>query len=187
MQEENIKNQQEELSVTNEELEERTNDLEIQRDNINKKNIELEQAQIEIQQKGFDLEQLSKYKCEFLANMSHELITPLNSILVLSQLLASNKREHLNEKEIKYAKTINTSGSDLLELINEILDLSKVESGKVELDIEEISLYDIITSITSTFKPITEDKGIELKTSISEDLPEKINSDFQRIYQIIKN
>ena len=185
--EENLKNQQEELRVINEELEERTNDLEIQRDNINKKNVELEKAQIEIQQKAQDLEQASKYKSEFLANMSHELRTPLNSILVLSQLLASNKREHLNEKEIEYAKTINTSGSDLLDLINEILDLSKVESGKIELDIENVYLYDIKDSIISTFKPITDNKGLKLEISISEDLPEYVQTDFQRMYQVIKN
>jgi len=185
--EENLKNQQEELRVINEELEERTNDLEIQRDNINKKNLELEKAQIEINQKANDLEQASRYKSEFLANMSHELRTPLNSILVLSQLLASNKKEHLNEKEIEYAKTINTSGSDLLDLINEILDLSKVESGKIELYIEKVYYNDIKDSVTRTFKPFADEKGIDLEINISENLNEYIRTDFQRMYQIIKN
>jgi len=185
--EENLKNQQEELKVTNEELEERTNDLEIQRDNIRSKNEELRQAQQEIEQKARDLERASKYKSEFMANMSHELRTPLNSILVLSQLLSENKSQHLSEKEIEFAKTINSSGSDLLELINEILDLSKVESGKLELHIEELYFEDLTAFINRTFSPLTDKKKLKLITEVQSGVPKFITTDIQRVYQVLKN
>ena len=164
--EENLKNQQEELKVTNEELEERTNDLEIQRDSIRDKNKELSKAQSEIEQKAADLQKASQYKSEFLANMSHELRTPLNSILVLSQLLAENKNEHLSDKEIEFSKTINSSGSDLLNLINEILDLSKVEAGKIDLYIEELHFDDLDQFIKRNFTPLTDDKKLKLDFNI---------------------
>ena len=185
--EENLKNQQEELKVTNEELEERTNDLEIQRDNIRNKNEELKRAQDEIELKARDLERASKYKSEFMANMSHELRTPLNSILVLSQLLMENKAKNLKGKEVEFAKTINSSGSDLLELINEILDLSKVESGKLELHIEELYFDDLTGFITRTFAPLTNKKNLKLITEIQDGVPQFIRSDIQRVYQVLKN
>ncbi len=185
--EENLQAQQEELKVTNEELEERTKALEAQRDAIREKNIELEVARKEIEAKAKDLEMASRYKSEFLANMSHELRTPLNSILVLSQLLAENKKQHLDPKELEYARTINSSGSDLLELINEILDLSKVESGKIDLFIESLYLEDIATYVSKTFGPLAEKKGLELFINISKNLPESIKTDSQRIFQVLKN
>ena len=185
--EESLQTQQEELKVTNEELEERTKALEIQRDAINQKNQELETARKEIEQKARDLQQASQYKSEFLANMSHELRTPLNSILVLSQLLAENKKKHLDEKELEYARTINGSGSDLLELINEILDLSKVESGKIELYIENMYLEDLTYFIKKSFEPVAEKKGLSLFVNISNELPKYIQTDVQRFHQIIKN
>lgn len=185
--EENLKNQQEELKVTNEELEERTNDLEIQRDNIRNKNKELRVAQDEIEQKAKDLEKASKYKSEFLANMSHELRTPLNSILVLSQLLSANKNEHLNAKEIEFAKTINSSGVDLLDLINEILDLSKVESGKIDLQVEDMHFTDLTAFISRTFTPLTDKKKLSLITKIDKGLPGYVKTDIQRVYQVLKN
>ncbi len=185
--EENLKNQQEELRVINEELEERTNDLEIERDNIRKKNEELKLAQEEIKQKAMDLEIASQYKSEFLANMSHELRTPLNSILVLSQLLADNKKEHLDNKEIEFSKTINSSGRDLLDLINEILDLSKVEAGKLELYVEESYISEITNFINRTFKPLTDEKGLNLKIEVADDIPELLSTDSQRVMQILKN
>lgn len=185
--EENLQAQQEELKVTNEELEERTRALEVQRDAIREKNIELEAARKEIEQKARDLEQASRYKSEFLANMSHELRTPLNSILVLSQLLAENKKQHLDAKELEYARTINSSGSDLLELINEILDLSKVESGKIELFIEPMYLEDVGTYVKKNFGPLADKKGLELFVNISKNLPETIQTDSQRLFQILKN
>jgi CheY-like chemotaxis protein/signal transduction histidine kinase/methyl-accepting chemotaxis protein len=185
--EEHLQTQQEELKVTNEELEERTKALEIQRDAINQKNKELEIARKEIEQKANDLEQASRYKSEFLANMSHELRTPLNSILVLSQLLGDNKKQHLDPKELEYAKTINGSGTDLLELINEILDLSKVESGKIDLHIENVYFDDLANFIQKSFSVVADKKGLELFFNIGTKLPGKIRSDVQRVYQIIKN
>lgn len=185
--EENLKRQQEELRVINEELEERTNDLQIERDNINEKNEELKKAQLEIQKKAKDLELASKYKSEFLANMSHELRTPLNSILVLSQLLTDNKKKHLDGKETEYAKTINSSGKDLLELINEILDLSKVESGKMEVYWEEVYLTEITDYVRKTFEPLTNKKGLYLKMDIDNNLPDAITTDFQKTLQVLKN
>ena len=185
--EETLQAQQEELKVTNEELEERTKAIEAQRDAIRDKNVELEAARKEIEVKAKDLEQASRYKSEFLANMSHELRTPLNSILVLSQLLAENKKQHLNPKELEYARTINSSGSDLLELINEILDLSKVESGKIDLFIESLYLADIAVYVQKNFGPIAEKKGLELFINISKNLPEYIKTDSQRVFQILKN
>lgn len=185
--EESLQTQQEELRVTNEELEERTKALEMQRDAIREKNKELELARKEIEKKARDLEQASKYKSEFLANMSHELRTPLNSILVLSQLLAENKKQHLDSKEQEYAKTINSSGSDLLDLINEILDLSKVEAGKLDLVVETLYLDDISVFIRKSFGMLAEKKGLELFVTIANNLPDTMKTDVQRLYQILKN
>ncbi len=185
--EENLKNQQEELRVINEELEERTNDLEIERDNIRKANEELKKAQAEVQKKARDLEQASRYKSEFLANMSHELRTPLNSILVLSQLLKENRKEHLDKKEVEFAKTINSSGSDLLNLINEILDLSKVESGKIDLLLEDVYFSEIESYVLNAFKPLTDEKKLDLIIKAEKRLPEKIHTDNQRLMQVLKN
>jgi CheY-like chemotaxis protein/methyl-accepting chemotaxis protein len=185
--EENLQAQQEELKVTNEELEERTHALELQRDAIKHKNSELETARREIEQKAKDLEQASRYKSEFLANMSHELRTPLNSILVLSQLLAENRKQHLDSKEMEYSRTINSAGSDLLDLINEILDLSKVESGKIDLHIEKMYFDDLSHYISKTFGPVIDKKGLELFVNISKNMPKHIVTDVQRVYQVLKN
>ena len=144
--------QQEELRVTNEELEERTQALEQQKYAIRKKNADLVKAKEVVKQKASDLEIASKYKSEFLANMSHELRTPLNSILILSQLFGNNKDGNLSDKQIESAKAIHSSGSDLLTLINEILDLSKVEAGKVELVIEDIKIEDMVSDINRMFE-----------------------------------
>lgn len=185
--EETLQAQKEELSVVNEELEERTKALEKEKNNIKIKNTELEQAQIEIEKKAHDLEQASKYKSEFLANMSHELRTPLNSILVLSQLLADNSKKNLDEKQIEFSKTINSSGSDLLSLINEILDLSKVEAGKMEINVEKMYLSELVNQLEKTFKPLATSKGLDLSCHIENDIPKFIYSDFVRVFQIIKN
>ncbi len=185
--EENLQTQQEELKVTNEELEERTKALEIQRDAIKRKNKELEEARKEIEKKAKDLETASRYKSEFLANMSHELRTPLNSIIVLSQLMGENKNNNLSEKEREFARTINSSGIDLLNLINDILDLSKVESGKVEVNLERLYLKDLGTFVEDSFKPVVEEKGLKLKVEKEKNLPEFIETDVQRVEQVIKN
>jgi CheY-like chemotaxis protein len=179
--------QQEELRVTNEELEERTKALEEQRDSIGKKNGELNRARVEIERKAADLELASKYKSEFLANMSHELRTPLNSILILSQLLGENKEMNLTTKQQEFARTIRSSGSDLLELINEILDLSKVESGKMELRIEETSLREVRADIGKLFEPLAREKKLEFKVDLGAELPATIQTDAQRLKQVLKN
>ncbi len=185
--ERNLQEQQEELKVTNEELEERTKALEIQRDAIRKKNRELEIARKEIEQKARDLELASLYKSEFLANMSHELRTPLNSIIVLSQLLNENKKNHLDEKEQEFARTINSSGLDLLDLINDILDLSKIESGAIELIPERLYFDHLIDFVKGTFEPLIQEKGLELKIEKDPGLPEYFITDVQRVQQIVKN
>ncbi len=185
--EENLQSQKEELKVTNEELEERSRALELQRDAIRLKNKELETARKEIEEKAKDLELASRYKSEFLANMSHELRTPLNSIIVLSQLMAENKKQHLDEKEQQFSKTINSSGIDLLNLINDILDLSKVESGKIELNVEPLYFDDLRVYIESTFDEVMKDKGLNLAVELEKGSPESIISDVQRVHQVVKN
>lgn len=185
--EDSLQTQQEELRVTNEELEERTKDLEKQRDDIRLKNRELEKAQKEIKRKAADLEMASKYKSEFLANMSHELRTPLNSILVLSQMLSSNKGDNLNPKQIEFANTINSSGKDLLELINDVLDLSKVESGMMDVNAETVNMEQFTTDISRKFAHIAKNKGIDFHVILDKNTPSEIHSDPQRLMQIIKN
>ena len=180
--------QQEELRVTNEELEERSKLLEAQKLDISNKNKNLQKAKVDIEEKAEAIELASKYKSEFLANMSHELRTPLNSILVLSQLL-SNKDSNLpfTEKEMEFAKVIHSSGSDLLALINDILDLSKVESGKMEVVLANMNVRDLTEYVKSSFEPIATDKKIQFITEIEEGVPEFICSDSMRVEQIIKN
>jgi CheY-like chemotaxis protein/signal transduction histidine kinase/HAMP domain-containing protein len=187
MSEETLQHQKEELSVINEELEERSRALEREKETIKVINVELQRAQIEIEKKAKDLEQASKYKSEFLANMSHELRTPLNSILVLSQLLSDNAKGTLNEKQVEFAKTIHSSGSDLLSLINEILDLSKVEAGKIDIIVERFSLSVFAEQLNRIISPITKRKGLEFVIQIDESLPEYIYNDSQRVQQILRN
>lgn len=176
-----LKAQQEELQQANEELEEKANLLEEQKE-------KLEQVKTEIEQKAGEVEATSKYKSEFLANMSHELRTPLNSILILSQLLAENKNKNLAEKEIDFAKNINNSGNDLLNLINEILDLSKVEAGRMELDIAQVPFRDVVNSMSSLFSEMTKNKSIDFRINCDEAaLPEFMSTDRQRLEQIIRN
>ena len=193
-QSEELQAQQEELRQANEILEERTNDLEQQKTEIQDKNdaletskIKMEKAQTAISLKAKELEIASKYKSEFLANMSHELRTPLNSLLILSQLLASNNNNNLDAKQVEYAKTINSAGNDLLILINDILDLSKVEAGKVEVQWEDVSLVNLLSSIEQKFAPIANEKGVQFYLNIVDDIPKTLVTDSQRIKQIINN
>lgn len=179
--------QQEELRVTNEELEERTQALEEQKEAIGQKNSDLVKAQEIVRQKARDLEMASKYKSEFLANMSHELRTPLNSILILSQLFGSNKDGNLTERQVESAKAIHSSGSDLLALINEILDLSKVEAGKIELLIENVRMDNVAGDLNRIFKDVAADKGVAFNIEIADKLPESIETDSQRLQQILRN
>ena len=179
--------QQEELQQTNEELEEQAQLLETQKEDTQRKNIELEKARNLIEEKAKDLEMASKYKSEFLANMSHELRTPLNSILLLSKLLSDNRDNNLSEKQVEFADNINSSGSDLLGLINEILDLSKVESGKMDIHIDQVDLNDFAGNMERNFGPVAKEKGLGLDINLSDDLPDHIRTDRQRIEQIAKN
>lgn len=185
--EERLKSQQEELKQTNEELEEQTKVLEKQKEDMKQKNLELEEAGRLLEERAKEVEIASQYKSQFLANMSHELRTPLNSIILLSQLLSDNKEKNLSEQQVEYARSVQSSGYDLLKLINEILDLSKVESGKIELNIEEVSLNDIRNAIERNFKPVVNEKKIRFTVSADENLPKIIRSDRQRIEQVLKN
>jgi signal transduction histidine kinase/CheY-like chemotaxis protein len=193
-QQEELQAQQEELRQTNDMLEERTRDLEQQKTDIQDKNRRLEKTQAEmekaraaIESKAKELELASRYKSEFLANMSHELRTPLNSLLILAQLLSNNKTGNLSEKQIEYAQTIHSAGTDLLTLINDILDLSKVEAGKVEIQRESVSLSDLMEMVDQKFRPMAENKGIGFQMNIADNVPSIIETDGQRLKQIINN
>lgn len=179
--------QQEELRQTNEELEEQAQLLEEQKNATQDRNMELARTRQLIEKKAQDLEQTSKYKSEFLANMSHELRTPLNSILLLSRLLADNSGANLTPKQQEYSQTIHMSGTELLELINEILDLSKIESGKMEIHVERLALSELLHRMERAFKPQAKEKNIALTIKRDGKLPEHIRTDRQRLDQIIKN
>lgn len=186
-QQEEMEVQQEELRQTNETLEQQKSILEHQKDNIEIKNNELEKAQVTIQEKIKEVESASRYKSEFMANMSHELRTPLNSIILLSRLLADNKYGNLSEKQAKFADTVHSCGNDLLDLINEILDLAKVEAGKMELHPQDLHLRMISKKMDQFFSPTAREKNIQFEISIDDDLPLQIFTDIQKVEQVIKN
>ena len=186
--EELLQQQQEELQQTNEELEEKARQLEDQNARIEIKNEEIELARAALEEKAEQLALSSKYKSEFLANMSHELRTPLNSLLILAKLLSDNPEENLSEKQMEFAKTIHSAGSDLLDLINDILDLSKVEAGKMELATTDVPLGDLRERIERAFQPIAEQKGLEFEVAVSgANVPPAIHTDGQRLEQILRN
>ena len=185
--EEELRQQQEELQAANEELSEKNEYLERQRAEIGLKNMELENIRLGLEQKARELEVSSRYKSEFLANMSHELRTPLNSLLLLSRSLMDNAGGNLNADQVEYARIIFRSGNDLLSLINEILDLSKIEAGKMALNLEEVSLSDLADTLTAAFRPMIDEKGLTLAVGIDEGLPESIQTDLQRTEQILRN
>ncbi len=185
--EEQLKSQQEELESTNEELRDKSESLEQQSLEISRKNNTLEVLYKDVEYQAQELAQASQYKSEFLANMSHELRTPLNSLLVLSQDMAANRKGNLVKDQVESAEIIHKSGSDLLVLINDILDLSKVEAGKMPLNVEEILFADIADDIYFTFKHIIEEKCLGFNINISSDLPETMRTDRQRLEQVIKN
>lgn len=172
--------QQEELRQTNEELEEQKLDIET-------KNKELTIAKKLVEDKARELELSNKYKSEFLANMSHELRTPLNSILLLSKLLADNKDGGLSKDHVESVQSIYSSGNDLLELINDVLDLSKVESGKMNIHIEDMYLQDFCKNIKRNFQITAKEKGISFNINIADGLPEYIRTDVQKVEQIVRN
>lgn len=179
--------QQEELRVANEELEERTNQLELQKDEIERKNKNLSQTHDKLEFKAKELEQASQYKSDFLANMSHELRTPLNSLLILSGMLAKNKKGNLNKSDIESAEIIHKSGKDLLQLINEVLDLSKIEAGKMTIELAPTNIDEISQEIILDFKHQADKKKLKLNIEIDENIPKTFISDKLRLSQIIKN
>ncbi len=179
--------QQEELRVANEELEERTNQLEIQKEEIHNKNISLSQTHDQLETKARELEQTNQYKTDFLANMSHELRTPLNSLLILSGLLKKNKNGNLTPEDIESIDIINKSGKDLLQLINEILDLSKIEAGKMTVQFEHIHAESISNELLMNFKHQAKKKKLNFYVNIDENFPKTIETDQLRLSQILKN
>jgi len=185
--EEQLQTQQEELRVSNEELEERSKALSAKNEEIETANRGLLRARRELEEKAKALEVSGRYKSEFLANMSHELRTPLNSILILSQLLAANKEANLLPRQVEFAATIHNSGSDLLNLINEVLDLSKIEAGRMEVNPEEISLDNLLSSLLTPFRPLAEQKKIGLTMVREDNIPVRFFSDDARLRQILKN
>ena len=182
-----LENQQSELEQSNEQLEEQTQALEQQRDVLNEKNDALKAAQKLLEERSEEVQKANQYKSEFLANMSHELRTPLNSSLILSKLLADNAGGNLTPEQIQYAHSIYSAGNDLLNLINDILDLSKVEVGKLEIRPESVFLPKVLKSLESTFRPFAIEKNLMFQVKTDPDMPETMLTDRQRLEQILKN
>ena len=182
-----LKTQQEELRRTNDELQDKALLLVKQKDEVEAKNKEVEEARKSLEEKAEQLTLTSKYKSEFLANMSHELRTPLNSLLILAQQLYENAEGNLNDKQIRYAKTIHSCGDDLIQLINDILDLSKIESGFISANISTVRVSEIASFVETTFKPISDARNLKFKIETDFSLPASIETDIQRLNQILKN
>ncbi|WP_127127299.1 HAMP domain-containing protein [Pseudoflavitalea rhizosphaerae] len=182
-----LKIQQEELRRTNDELQDKALLLVKQKNEVEAKNREVEEARLSLEEKAEQLALTSKYKSEFLANMSHELRTPLNSLLILAQQLYENVEGNLSEKQIRYAKTIHSCGDDLIQLINDILDLSKIESGFITANISPVRFTEIAGFVETTFKPISEAKHLRFLIETDTQLPEFMETDLQRLNQILKN
>ncbi|MGD8626385.1 MAG: response regulator, partial [Anaerolineae bacterium] len=182
-----LRYQQSELEAANVELEEKAAVLQDQRAILDRQNRDLKTAQRELERRAEELAQANKYKSEFLANMSHELRTPLNSLLILARLLADNQEGNLTGEQVESARVIYNSGSDLLALINEILDLSKVEAGRMEFHMAPMSLADLAGSMRAQFEPVAGEKNLALEVAVADDLPPAIEADQQRVEQIVKN
>ncbi|MBW4575976.1 MAG: HAMP domain-containing protein [Aphanothece sp. CMT-3BRIN-NPC111] len=185
--EELLKNQQEQLQQTNEELEERSELLALQNKEVERKNREIEQARQSLEKQADQLALTSKYKSEFLANMSHELRTPLNSLLILARLLSDNPDGNLTPKQIEYTRTIYSAGTDLLGLINDILDLAKIESGTMSVEIDQMLFTDIRSHMERTFSQVAQDKGLNFTVEFDPGLPRAIYTDSKRLQQVLKN
>jgi HAMP domain-containing protein/signal transduction histidine kinase/DNA-binding response OmpR family regulator len=178
----------EQLQKTNAELEEKAHLLAEQKNEVETKNREVEQGKAALEEKAEQLSLTSKYKSEFLANMSHELRTPLNNLLILAQMLAENTEGTLTPKQVKYAETIHSSGTDLLALINDILDLSKIESGKMDVEVASVRFTELRDFCSRTFRHVADGKGLELSIELGEGLPaDSIITDAKRLQQVLKN
>ncbi|MHB1249346.1 MAG: CHASE3 domain-containing protein, partial [Polaromonas sp.] len=205
---EHLQSQQEELRTVNEELEEKSRVLkeyqvnlenqqaELEQTNhrlsevalsLDQKNVALNQAQTQLEERAEDLSRASRYKSEFLANMSHELRTPLNSSLILAKLLSDNPKGNLDEEQVKFAQSIYSAGNDLLNLINDILDISKVEAGKLELAPEDIAIGKLLDSLKRTFEPMANQKKLEFEVDVEQGAPATLVTDRQRVEQVLKN
>jgi len=175
-----LEQQQVELEQTNSQLEEQAQTLETQRN-------DLERTSAAVQLKARELEQASQYKSDFLANMSHELRTPLNSLLILSKLLGDNSDGNLSGEQVKYAQTIQSSGNDLLTLINDILDLSKIEAGHIEVRPESVPLQRLTSDLRQLFQPVANERGLDFTIELADNCPAIVETDRQRLEQILKN
>ncbi|WPO98339.1 response regulator [Pseudomonas sp. HR96] len=182
-----LETQQAELEQTNEQLAERTDALADQRDALDRKNAELNRAQVQLEERAEELQRSSKYKSEFLANMSHELRTPLNSSLILAKLLSENPQGNLTGEQVKFADSIYSAGNDLLHLINDILDISKVEAGKLEVRPENLSVPRLVDGLRSMFEPLAHEKQLQFTVDVQEGAPQSLFTDRQRVEQILKN
>ncbi|MBB4820236.1 CheY-like chemotaxis protein/CHASE3 domain sensor protein [Pseudomonas alcaligenes] len=182
-----LETQQAELEQTNERLGEQAQEMAAQRDDLDNKNSALNKAQVELEARAEELQRASRYKSEFLANMSHELRTPLNSSLILAKLLADNQAGNLNDEQIKFAESIYSAGNDLLNLINDILDISKVEAGKLDVRAENTNVQRLVEGLRGVFQPLADEKRLAFHLDIDADAPEVLYTDRQRVEQILKN
>lgn len=182
-----LEQQQAELEQTNEQLSEQTHELQQQRDMLDERNNLLNAAQTELEERARELERASQYKSEFLANMSHELRTPLNSSLILAKLLADNTDANLTAEQVRFAESIYSAGNDLLNLINDILDISKVEAGMLEIRPEQVSVKRVVDTLKNSFNPVADSRELSFTVDLADDLPGFVYSDRQRIEQILKN
>ena len=184
---EELQSQQEELQQTNEELEEKARQLTQQKHEVEEKNQQIEIAKEQLEEKANQLSLTSRYKSQFLANMSHELRTPLNSLLILSKQLAENRNGTLNEKEVSYAQNIQQAGVDLLSLINEILDLAKIESGTMRVEVLPVALKEVAADIERMFRQLATEKGLQFGVTLGAALPDTIRTDELRLKQVLRN
>ncbi|HVW83109.1 MAG TPA: response regulator, partial [Bryobacteraceae bacterium] len=177
----------EQLQQTNEELQEKAQLLAEQKTEVEQKNKEVEQAKQALEEKAEQLALTSKYKSEFLANMSHELRTPLNNLLILARMLSENGDRNLTQKQVKYAETIHSSGTDLLALINDILDLAKIESGKMDVELGSVSFADLEEYVSRTFRHVADGKGLDFTVEVDPNLGGTMHTDAKRLQQVLKN
>ncbi|MGW7367600.1 HAMP domain-containing protein [Streptomyces sp. NPDC054841] len=184
---EELENRQKALQSSNAELEDKAELLAQQNRDIEVKNTEIEEARQVLEERAEQLAVSMRYKSEFLANMSHELRTPLNSLLILAKLLADNADSNLTPKQVEFAETIHGAGSDLLQLINDILDLSKVEAGKMDVSPTRIALVQLVDYVEATFRPLTAEKGLDFSVRVSPELPATLHTDEQRLLQVLRN